>query len=301
MPPIAYQPFDQVFIVGGTHGNERTGISLVRFWQQNPGDVQGATFTTELLLANPEAIRRNQRFIDVDLNRSFLPRQLGDPTSQTYEHQRARAIAEMLQTESARKRTFVIDLHTTTSRMGTTLISNGDPINLAIAAQAVKRLGSARIYCFTGGDRIDSCLRAVAHGGVGIEIGPIPQGLLRHDILASTREAVQAVLKTIDNFNRNGFIAPDPHLTVYRQERQMAYPDRPEGAPPAFIHRELEGRDFTALKLGQPIFQDLAGRVWTFDDPDTYYPVFINEAAYYHENIAFSLTRKMALASIGDS
>ena len=299
MPPVLYQPFDAVLIVGGTHGNERTGISLVRFWQQNPVDVQRETFATELLLANPEAIRLNRRFVDVDLNRSFLPRQLGNPTAQNYEHQRARAIVEMVQSRFHGKRIFIIDLHTTTSRMGTTLITNGDPINLAIAAQAQKRIGTARIYCFSDGDRIDSCLRAIAHGGIGIEIGPIPQGVVRHATLENTRAAVQAVLETLDDFNRNGVVPPDPEMEIYHHDRHVFFPAAADAVGAAFIHRDLEGRDYVALKCGQPIFEDLGGRIWSFDDPDTYHPVFINEAAYYYENIAFSLTRRVPLVSIG--
>ena len=65
-----------------------------------------------------------------------------------------------------------------------------------------------------------------------------------------------------------------------------------------FIDCELQGRDDQSLKTGEPIFQTLAGRTWCFEEPATRYPVFINEAAYYQENIAFSLTRRVALASL---
>ena len=75
----------------------------------------------------------------------------------------------------------------------------------------------------------------------------------------------------------------------------MAYPQRSPDTPPAFIHRNLLGRDYRPLEAGQPIFQDLAGRTWTFEETETYYPVFINEAAYYREDIAFSLTRRISL------
>ena len=293
-----YIPFDTVFVVGGTHGNERTGVTLVQHWLQNPADVQRQTFTTELLLGNPEAIQKNVRFIDRDLNRSFLSQYVDGKTAGTHETARAREIVATLQSGHTRKRTFAIDLHTTTAHMGITLITNTDPVNLAIAADVQKRLPGARIYCFADSDRINSCLRAAADGGIGVEIGPIPQGVVRHDTLEITAGVVQEILNTLETFNRGRFAQPDPDLPVYLQNRHMLYPKMPAGAAPFFIHRALEGRDYQPLAPGQPIFQDLNGQVVCYESGDTGYPVFINEAAYYYENIAFSLTRKIPLESL---
>ncbi len=293
-----YTPFDTVFVVGGTHGNERTGVTLVQHWLQNPAEVQRETFTTQLLLGNPKAIQKNVRFIDRDLNRSFLSQYVDGETAQTHESGRAREIVATLQSGHTGKRTFAIDLHTTTAHMGITLITNTDPVNLAIAADVQKRLPGARIYCFADSHRINSCLRAAADGGIGVEIGPIPQGLVRHDTLEITAEVVQEILQTLETFNHGHFTLPDPHLPVYLHDRHMLYPKMPAGAAPFFIHPALEGRDYQPLVPGQPIFQDLNGRVVCYEGLDTGYPVFINEAAYYYENIAFSLTRKISLESL---
>ena len=287
-----YLPFDTVVIAGGTHGNERTGVALVAHWRQTPAEVKRTGFTTRLLLANPEAARRNRRFIDRDLNRSFLLREGG----QDYESGRAREIAAWMKQVGGR--TFAIDLHTSTARMGITLITNSAPVNLALAAAVQDVLAEARIYCFAEGDRIDSCLRAAADGGIGVEIGPIPQGLLRHDALAVTREVVQRLLDAVEDFNRNGLRIPEGDRPVYLHDRNVAYPEVPPNARPAFVHRELEGRDYRPLTSGRPIFQDLGGRTWFYEDAATRFPVFINEAAYYQENVAFSLTRRVSLASL---
>jgi aspartoacylase len=293
-----YIPFDTVFVVGGTHGNERTGVTLVQHWLQNPADVQRQTFTTQLLLGNPEAIQKNIRFIDRDLNRSFLSQYIDGETAGAHESARAREIVATLQSGHTGKRTFAIDLHTTTAHMGITLITNTDPVNLAIAADVQKRLPGARIYCFADSDRINSCLRAAADGGLGVEIGPIPQGVVRHDTLEITAGVVQEILDTLETFNQGRFAQPDPDLPVYLHDRHMLYPDVPSGAPPVFIHREIEGCDYQPLAPGHPIFQDLNGQVVRYEGVDTIYPVFINEAAYYYENIAFSLTRKIPLESL---
>jgi len=294
----SYTPFDTVFVVGGTHGNERTGVTLVQHWLQRPAEVQREAFTTQLLLANPEAIRKNVRFIDRDLNRSFLPQQSSGKTVGTYESARAREIAATLQSGIHGKRTFAIDLHTTTTHMGITLITNTDPVNLAVAAHVQKRLSDSRIYCFADSHRINSCLRAAADGGLGVEIGPIPQGVVRHDTLEITAGVVQQILNTLETFNRGRYAPLDPNLPVYLHDRHMLYPEVPAGTPPVFIHRGIEGRDYAPISPGQPIFQDLRGWVGKYEGTDTRYPVFINEAAYYCENIAFSLTRKMPLGSL---
>jgi aspartoacylase len=297
MNETPHTPFDTVFIVGGTHGNERTGVSLVQHWQQNPDEVQRTSFATRLLLANTEAIRRNIRFVDVDLNRSFLSQRLGDLTDTAYETGRAREMMAWMTTAHGVRRTFAIDLHTSTARMGVTLITNSDPINIAIAAEVQKDLRDARIYGFADSDRINSCLRAAAHGGIGVEIGPIPHGVVRHDTLDITRAVVERILTALDRFNRGHSLRPDPNLPIYRHDRHVAYPDVPPGAPPVFIHRAMEGRDYAPLQPGQPIFQDLSGRTWPYEGVHVRYPVFINEAAYYHANIAFSLTHRISLAS----
>jgi len=293
-----YMPFDTVFVIGGTHGNERTGVTLVQHWLQSSAEIQRQTFTTQLLLGNPEAIQKNVRFIDRDLNRSFLSQYIDGETAETHESARAREIVAALRSGHTGKRTFAIDLHTTTAHMGITLITNTDPINLAIAADVQKRLPDARIYCFADSDRINSCLRAAADGGLGVEIGPIPQGVVRHDTLEITAGVVQEILDTLETFNQSHFAQPDPGLPVYRHDRHMLYPIRPAETAPFFIHRALEGSDYQKLAPGQPIFQDLNGHVVRYEGADTIYPVFINEAAYYYENIAFSLTRKMPLEAL---
>ena len=298
MTDFSSTPFDTVVIAGGTHGNERTGVALVQHWQKKPAEIQGKTFATRTLLSNPEAIRRNIRFVDCDLNRSFLPRHIGDSAANAYEIKRAREITVWLADGQDSRRTFAIDLHTSTACMGITLITDSNPVNLAIALAVQKDLPGARVYSFADSDRINSCLRAAAPGGLGIEIGPIPQGVLRHDILDTTRSAVALVLATLERFNRGALAPPDPQATLYRHDRHMAFPETAPAGPPVFIHRDLEGRDYQPLHPGQPIFTDPARRIWHYDGPDVRYPVFINEAAYYYENIAFSLTRKVTLASL---
>jgi succinylglutamate desuccinylase/GNAT superfamily N-acetyltransferase len=61
----------RVAVVGGTHGNERLGIELVKHWQRDPTQLHRSTLLVTPILANPPAIVKNVRFIDTDLNRQF--------------------------------------------------------------------------------------------------------------------------------------------------------------------------------------------------------------------------------------
>ncbi len=268
---------------------------LLEHWQQDPARVQREGFETRLLVANPEAVRRNTRFIHQDLNRSFGPCPTGETETEGHEIARAREITGLMAAARAHGKVFAIDLHTSTANMGTTLITDTDPVNLMLAAHVKQRDPAVRIYTFPAGDRIDSCLRAAADGGVGLEIGPIPQGVVRHAVLQITAGIVDRILDVLEAHGRGHLEAPDPRTRVYLHEAHTYYPKPRHPADVAFVHRDLEGRDYRRLEVGTPIFNRLSGETDRYEGPAGRYPVFINEAAYYRERIAFSLTRPMML------
>ncbi|MDJ0722042.1 MAG: aspartoacylase [Desulfobacterales bacterium] len=288
--------FKTVFIVGGTHGNERTGVMLVRRWQRDPTPVRREMFTTRLLMANPEAIRRNTRFVHQDLNRSFGSPRPGAAAAEPYEIHRAREIRAVM--AGARARVFTIDLHTTTSNMGITLITDTAPVNLMLAAQVKQRDPAMHIYAFPPGERIDNCLRASADAGLGLEIGPIPQGLVRHDVLQAAEDSVQIILDVIDAHGRGRLRPPDPRTRIYLHDAHVHYPESRDSADAACVHRDLDGRDYRPLEAGMPVFHCPNGETVHFEGAPGRIPVFINEAAYYPEQIAFSLTRPVTLEQL---
>ena len=65
------QPVRRVAIVGGTHGNELLGVQLIGMLEQRPEETHRPSFETTCVLANPEAVRRNTRYVTTDLNRCF--------------------------------------------------------------------------------------------------------------------------------------------------------------------------------------------------------------------------------------
>lgn len=75
----------QILIIGGMHGNEKLGISLVGLLNDNPLP----NITT--CLANPRAVKRGVRYTETDLNRSF-----GSQPRETYETGRARTLKRLV-------------------------------------------------------------------------------------------------------------------------------------------------------------------------------------------------------------
>lgn len=65
------EPLRRVAVIGGTHGNEMSGVCLVQHWLQAPGELQRPSFAAEPVLANPAASAACRRYVDCDLNRAF--------------------------------------------------------------------------------------------------------------------------------------------------------------------------------------------------------------------------------------
>ncbi len=104
------KPGTHLMILGGVHGNEQSGITVVREliekFERSPELLIAGKLT--LAFGNPAAILRGMRGSEphADLNRSFLPASLMNPTG--YEHRRAVQLADHLN-----RADVVLDLHAT--------------------------------------------------------------------------------------------------------------------------------------------------------------------------------------------
>ncbi|MEZ0370299.1 MAG: succinylglutamate desuccinylase/aspartoacylase family protein, partial [Candidatus Sericytochromatia bacterium] len=107
----------RVVIVGGTHGNELGGIYLHKLWKSPPAAWNDYPFQVETCLGNPGAAAVCRRYLDQDLNRSFVQSDLANPDLAAYEAQRAKVLASRLGDTD-----FLFDLHNTTANMGVCLI-----------------------------------------------------------------------------------------------------------------------------------------------------------------------------------
>jgi succinylglutamate desuccinylase len=93
-----------VAIFGGVHGNEQVGVDAVRWAAANITPERG---TVHFVEANPEAIDKNVRLTDKNLNRCFLR----DNEGSTLEDMRARELMSLLDGCDA-----LLDIHSSNSK-----------------------------------------------------------------------------------------------------------------------------------------------------------------------------------------
>lgn len=281
---------DQVTIVGGTHGNEFLGaffigkINQTGLYNDKPVDVS-------TLLANPDAFSKSVRFIDNDLNRSFSKEQL-NVNSGSIEIQRAKAIKE--QFDSDDKKQFVIDLHSTTANMGITLIvRDNDPFNLHAASYVQQQMPEARIL-ISDSEKQQQTLNSVSQWGLTIEIGPIANGVLRQDLFDTTEKAVGQLIKFLSLCRTRKEPRLPETIDAFKMLEKIPYPKLPSGSLAGMVHQNLQDRDYRLLEPGAAIFRTFEGEDINYQGKSGY-PIFINEAAYYREDVAFVLTERVTI------
>ncbi len=287
----------QVVIVGGTHGNELSGIQLLKQWQATPAVLQRPGLNVSTLFANPSAYRANRRYLEADLNRQFELPSLADPSLGNYEQSRAKVINQQIGPKGNSQTDLVIDLHNTTSNMGPTLILiDTTPWDIQLAAFVKSRMPDAVILVEDAKPAEQwGYLCSVGKRGVMVEVGPQAQSVLRHDILEQM-ETLTGLILDFTSLEAQGELPPLPtSVMAYRFLDTHYLPMDEQGTPLAMVHKHLEQNDFMALNPGDPMFQYFDGSVGCFDGAQPLYPHFINEAAYYDSHAAFSLAEKVTL------
>ncbi len=158
----------QLTILGGTHGNERTGVEAVLKLREmiESGILEIINGTCNLVLANPLAIQFNQKRsgpFSPDLNRSYPTDLLNNPPDGTYENARARTIAPFLIASDV-----VLDLHSTTNPSEPFICSLHSPRHEEIYRWFTCDKVLADPNFVTGGKSITTDEYTEAHGGIGI-------------------------------------------------------------------------------------------------------------------------------------
>lgn len=286
---------NRVAIAGGTHGNELTGVYLVKKFRQNPDLIARSSFETLAFLANPQAIAAVRRYVDTDLNRCFDRGTLQKPEVGTYEEQRAQDLYQTLVGTAASRVDFLLDLHSTTANMGLTVILvNQHPFNLQLAAHLVATDPAVKVYSAYQPGKPLTFLNSLCELGFAIEVGAIAQGTLQASLLFQTEALIHTILAYLEAHNQ-GHECKQSNLTVYQHLKTIDYPKDDQGNLWAMIHPQLQGQDYQPLHPGNPIFITFNGQTLYYEGDSTVYPIFINEAAYYEKGIAFCFTELRSL------
>ncbi|XP_018101527.1 aspartoacylase isoform X1 [Xenopus laevis] len=292
----------RVAIFGGTHGNELSGVFLVNHWLKHGEEIARPGIEVRPFITNPGAVEKCVRYVDTDLNRVFDSENLrSESNSNTYEVKRAQYINSIFGPKGSEDAYDVIlDLHNTTSHMGATLILENSKDDFTIQMLNYIKNSMAPLSCYVlliEHQRLKyATTRSIAKHPIGVEVGPQPQGVLRADVLDKMRSIIKHALDFMNYFNEGKEFLPCS-LEVYKVMDKVAYPRNANGDCTAFIHKNLQDQDWKELKPGDPMFFTLDGRMMAYEGDCTVYPTFINEAAYYEKNQAFTITQKMTLCA----
>lgn len=288
-------PIQKIAVTGGTHGNELTGVYLVNKFKANPDLVRRETFETVVMHTNEKAIEKCTRYIEKDLNRTFSLKDLADPEKYSYEELLAKEINAQLGPKGSPhpKMDFIVDLHTTTSNMGMSIIiDNKNALTWQLAAYLKEREPKVKIFTWKGDTGDAAFLHSIAPNGFAIEAGAVPQGVLRADIFLEMEQLVHHILDFFEKYNTQKLEEATGKIETYAFLELLDFPRDTEGNITGMIHPDLQGKDFMALHSGDPLFLTLEGETVRYEKTEENYAVFINEAAYYEKGFALCLCQK---------
>ena len=285
-----------IAVVGGTHGNELTGVHLIKHWQtkqrkDNFISSQFPEFQIETLLANEPAIVENKRYLQKDLNRCFKLEELNDPQQTLAEQKLAKKINFELGPKGESRVDFIVDLHTSTAKMQTNIVLiKVDDFHLHLAAYIKQQIPDAVI---TSESRLmddHHFLCSIAPKGIVIEVGPIAQGSLDWNIFHKTEEALKTVLEFVKVFNQTqtDSLKLTNELEVMSYFNKLYFPTDDNGEICATVHPSLILQDYSKIENGSPIFRTFDGEDILYEGPDAHV-AFVNESAYYDQKIAMCL------------
>ncbi|MEA5508776.1 aspartoacylase [Crocosphaera sp. UHCC 0190] len=278
----------KVALFGGTHGNEMTGIYLIKKFLKNPHLIERSTFDIFPFLANPKAIDLRVRYVDTDLNRCFDQRDIDNLDHGLYEQLLAKTIYQKLIKNQIQ---FLIDLHSTTSQMGLSIIlSDTNSFHLCLVSYLSSIYPELKVLYYRS-ERENLLLRSSTELGLTIEVGPVAQGILDATLFSQTEQLIYSLLDYLDNYNQEEIADLPRKLTYYEVFKTIDYP-RNHQEITGMIHPTLQFKDYQPLNPGDPLFITFDGETITYEGDTTVYPVFINESAYYEKSIAMCLTEK---------
>ncbi|XP_062239818.1 N-acyl-aromatic-L-amino acid amidohydrolase (carboxylate-forming) B-like [Platichthys flesus] len=298
----------RVAVCGGTHGNELSGVYLVRellkarkeaMEKKKEEEEEEEPASVLMVLSNPRATQHCRRYVDADLNRCFTHATLNGPVSDMapYEMVRARELNTLLGPKGSGEAVdLVCDLHNTTANMGLCLIaySDCDWICLHIFRHLQRQMPDVpmRFIHFDVSRKESYSLDSVGKHGFAMEIGPQPHGVVRSNIYTAMKDGVQHMLDWIHSFN-SGTTFEGGFVDVFTMVKHIDYPrDGQTHDITAAIHPELQDRDFCLLHPEDALFQTFSGETLRYKGIEPLFPFFVNECAYYEKGIALSLARK---------
>ncbi|WP_413285469.1 aspartoacylase [Vibrio sp. MA40-2] len=287
-----------IALVGGTHGNELSGIYLVKKWvnQQLLEKWHDLNITTKI--ANPRACEESVRYIESDLNREFYPLDLADNQKTGYEQLLAKKLNQELGPKGQSPFDFIIDLHNTTSNMGACLmLLKKDDFNLKMAAYVKHNMPESNIFFQDNiPEEEHSFLITLAKQGITIEVGAQPNSVLQHETLELMESMTQHVLDFVVLYNKNEHLDLPKSYEAFQYSGDLLLPLTEKGERNGVVSKHIDQRDFSPVEPGQVVMETFDGQPIYWEGDYTTYPLFINEAAYRKSASAMTLSKKIIIS-----
>tara|TARA_Y100001933_G_C18993721_1_gene561612 strand:- start:446 stop:1345 length:900 start_codon:yes stop_codon:yes gene_type:complete len=276
-------------VISGTHGNEINPIWAVKKFQ-NLFLADCKNCNLEFILGNPKAYEKKLRYIDVDLNRSFNIKK-SEHNKYFYEIERSKFLVNQYGLKGINPFQVAIDLHTTTSNMGTSIVLYGRREKDFCLAGLLQSKFGLPIYLHEKDNNQVGFLVEAWPCGLVIEIGPVAQNHYDAQIV----ERFLIILRFLNNLIidfKKGIIKLPQEISVFVHQKSIDYPRDDNLNISALIHPSRTNQDWKSIEAGQPLFLDTNGKTIDYEGKEKLFPVFIGEAAYREKRIAMSFTKR---------
>lgn len=291
-----------IALIGGTHGNELSGIYLVNNWSVNSTLAQWDSLNITTKIANPRACEHSVRYMETDLNREFNLADLNDPDKVGYEQLLAKKLNAEFGPKGQSPFDFMIDLHNTTANMGACLfLLRKDDFNLKLGAYVKSRMPEANIYYQDNiPDSSKSFMVTIPDQGVTIEVGAQPNSVLQKETLELMETMTRHVLNFVVAYNDAADIELPEQYEAYQFSDSLMLPIDEEGKRIGYVVKSVDQHDFEPIGPGTVIMETFGGEEITWNGDYTAYPLFVNEAAYHKNHSAMLLAKKIMVKNYLD-
>ncbi len=291
----------KVLIVGGTYGNELTGIYLFKKWRQDLHLICRDHFEVDLLLANPEAVHQSRRFIDKDLNQCFSPKTLTDTEIEGFEVNRAQKLVEFIGVKNDCRYDLIIDLHTTASPVGINLkLTNIDTFHLNMADYVKQCMDHVSITTIMDTINEQHFLCALANQSIIVEFGPALDNTIDYTAIQETEQAVYHLLDFVNEWNKR---VTDNEVRISKKDRTKQGKAKQEklrknttkkhmkGEHTLFnqsaskgnkeiFYDSIMGKDYSQIKAGDVLFKMLDDTEIIYQGEQSVYINLMNDADF---------------------
>jgi len=282
----------KILIVSGTHGNELNPVWAVKKFR-NLINKSPQSESMEFILGNPKALEEGLRYIDADLNRSFnVAKTLSNQNF--YEINRSEYLINEYGFQGNKSCSIVIDLHTTTSCMGTSIVMYGRRQRDFCLAAILQAKFGLPIYLHEKDINQTGFLVEAWPCGLVIEIGPVAQNHYDSEITERFLIILDFIQDLIDNLENNRINLPS-EIFLFVHQKSIDYLRDENHDINALIHPLRINNDWKIIEEGDPLFLNIDDETITYTEQEKTYPLFIGEAAYREKNIAMSFTKKEIL------